>query len=98
MSTSELLGLSDERDRQQQRLLEAERAAYSQGYADGRAAGRTEADRAWAARPRQRTRDGEPLADVEARRWELRGELRTRETFGQPHPADYKGQRRESAA
>lgn len=30
-------------------------------------------------------------ADVEARRWSVRGEQRTRGTFGQSHPADYRG-------
>jgi len=31
----------------------------------------------------------EPTADE--LRWSVRGELRTRETFGLPHPADYRG-------
>lgn len=94
----EFLELSDERDQWQQLLITAERAAYSAGYADGRADERREADRAWAARPPQIVHDGVTLAAVEARRWELRGEQRTRETFGQPHPADYQGQRQEHAA
>lgn len=98
MTADELLKLSDERDQWERWLLDAARAAYEAGYADGRADERAEADRAWASRPRQRVRDGDALADVEARRWELRGERRTRETFGRPHPADYKGQRQESAA
>lgn len=97
-----LLVLSDDRDKQLHRLLEAERAAYAAGYADGRSDERIEADQAWAARPAQRTRQGDALADaladVEARRWELRGEQRTRDTFGRPHPADYTGKRQESAA
>ena len=31
------------------------------------------------------------VAKVYARRWELRGEPRTRRTFGQPHPDDFAG-------
>ena len=36
------------------------------------------------------------VAETEARRWTLRGEARTRATFGQPHKDDYPG--REGAA
>lgn len=93
----ELLELSAERDVWERRLLDAERAAYLLGYQDGRADERIEADRAWAARPPQAVSHGEDLAALEARRWELRGEPRTRETFGRPHAADYPG-RQESAA
>jgi hypothetical protein len=32
------------------------------------------------------------VAETEARRWTLRGEPRTRATFGQPHKDDYPGQ------
>ena len=94
MTRDELLGVSDERDVQLQRLLDAERAAYMAGYAHGRADEAREADRAWAARPPQPVRVGESLAALEARRWELRGEPRTRETFGRPHLADYRGRER----
>ena len=31
------------------------------------------------------------LAEVEARRWIVRGEKRTRATFGDPHPGDFRG-------
>lgn len=30
-------------------------------------------------------------AETEARRWTVRGEQRTRETYGRPHPDDYTG-------
>lgn len=94
MTAEPLLELSDERDRWERFLLDCERAAYAAGFADGRAAERIEADRAWSARP---PRAAELLPGVaEARRWELRGEPRTRTTFGRLHPADYQG--RESAA
>lgn len=111
--SAELLALSDERDLWGSRLLDTERTAYVLGHADGRADERREADRAWAARPRQRVRDGDALADVEAARWHLccrpcrlaghragctDCEDRNRETFGLPSAADYQGQRQEHAA
>jgi hypothetical protein len=33
-----------------------------------------------------------PAAEYERARWMLRGEHRTRETFGRPHPDDFPGQ------
>ena len=33
------------------------------------------------------------LREIEERRWIVRGEQRTRKTFGNPHPADYPGKR-----
>lgn len=97
-AVAELLEHSDERDAWLARLGDEYQLGWKLGYAAGRAAERLEADREWAAVPPQRIRGGDALADVEARRWELRGEIRTRETFGRPHPADHRGQRRESAA
>lgn len=93
-----LLALSDERDQWQRRLLEAERAAYLAGYADGRADAHRDADRAWAARPPLPVPDNLTHAEIEARRWELHGERRTRETFGRPHTADFRGRNKEAAA
>ena len=94
MTAPDVLAVSDERDTWQQRLLDAERAAYRSGYADGRADERVAADRAWAARRPFKAPDGPDLAEVEALRWELRGQQRTRQTFGQPHPDDYEGGQR----
>jgi hypothetical protein len=91
VTRDELLELSDERELWLTRLLDAERAAYMLGYADGRADEACDADRAWAAVPVQRVRSGQALAELEVRRWELRGDARTRETFGNPHPDDYTG-------
>ena len=36
-------------------------------------------------------RGGPAYAEIERKRWTVRGEQRTRETFGQPHPGDYLG-------
>jgi hypothetical protein len=92
-----LLELSAERDKWLARLGAEYLIGWKLGYAAGSAAERLEADQAWSALPRRRLPYA-PLADVEAKRWELRGEQRTRETFGQPHPADYKGRGHERAA
>lgn len=93
-----LLEQGDERAKWQAYALSLARWMYEAGYRDGRADQAAEADRAWAAAVPQRVRDEPTLAELEALRWMLRGEQRTRETFGRPHPADYQGQRRESAA
>jgi hypothetical protein len=37
-------------------------------------------------------------AETEVRRWMVRGEQRTRETFGQPHAADFPGRTHERRA
>jgi hypothetical protein len=84
------LALSDERDRQleyrQQAWRDGWRACgiahaddYEQGYADGLA--------------RRKRREHETVAALQLylRRWELRGERRTRRTFGDPNPDDFQG-------
>jgi hypothetical protein len=86
-----LLVTSGERDLWLRRLLAAELAAWRAGYAAGRADERRAGDRAWSARAPLKVSDGPDLAELEALRWELRGEPRTRETFGLPHPDDYMG-------
>lgn len=89
--TGELIELSNERDLWLRLLLDSARDAYAAGYADGRAAERIEADRAWAERPAPVVRGGDALADLERRRWTVRGEPRTRAEYGDPHPDDYTG-------
>jgi hypothetical protein len=59
-------------------------------YAAGREAEGTERDQAWNRIAGQVSRSGK-FADVERRRWTVRGEQRTREDFGRPHPDDFKG-------
>ena len=90
----ELLALSDERDSWMRQLLAAERDSYRRGLADGIVLGRrleaAERDRAWNDIAR-------PIARIDpafmSRRWTVRGEPRTRETFGQPHAGDFKGRK-----
>lgn len=67
-------------------------------YDRGRSAGIEEGRRAYAAEEAEQRRQAAGLVraltvqgDVERRRWELRGEPRTRETFGQAHPDDFPG-------
>ena len=93
--TADLLALSDERDVQ----LELRRRAYRDGWeaghmtgvGDGRQAEAAERDREWNAIARPVARGGPAYAEIERKRWTVRGEQRTRETFGQPHPGDYLG-------
>ena len=93
---AELLERSDERDRYMERIDQAWRDGYRRGDEDGYARGRqdegTERDQAWdrIARPASRAA---PFREFERRRWAVRGEPRTRETFSQPHPGDYQGRK-----
>lgn len=90
-----LISLSDERDRYLERILRAELRGYLRGRADGFDAGYEQAERdmaaAWAEFARPMARSLVRGQGLQARRWALRGEPRTRATFGQPHPDDYRG-------
>ena len=94
MTWAEWLTLSAERDLWLCRLLAAEREAYERGRACGVEEGRQVALAEEAAQRREaaallgRADPGSPN-----RSWSVRGEPRTRTIFGQPHPADYPGQR-----
>jgi hypothetical protein len=96
----ELLALSDERDSWMRRLLSAGRDSYRRGLADGIDLGRrleaAERDAAWNAIARPAARGGPTFAELERKRWAVRDSARTRETFGLPHPDDYKGRGRAS--
>jgi hypothetical protein len=87
-----LLVLSDERDVWLRRLL----AAYHEGYARGREDGYQAGYVTGVLARKHADRDVYEGLQLEARRWELRGEQRTRATFGRPHPDDHQG--REGAA
>jgi hypothetical protein len=82
-----LLALSDERDWWERRLHAAECAAFDRGVAYGYDRGY---DDGIADRKREQQYMLEAL-QVHGRRWEVRGEPRSRETFGQPDPGDYPG-------
>lgn len=87
-----LLELSDLLDGQLRQRL----AAYREGYQHGRDAGYDAGYDAGIAERKRVQQDMVEALKVHARRWELRGEPRARETFGKPHPDDYHG--REGAA
>jgi len=95
-ATNALLALSDERDLWFRRLLAAAWDGYRRGLADGIDLGRrlegAERDAAWNRIARPVARGGRSHAELERRRWAVRGEARTRETFSQPHPGDFTGQ------
>jgi hypothetical protein len=96
--TADIAAASDERDAAQRRLLDAERASYTAGFAAGYEAAQRDADRAWSETPPLVLRDDISHAELEARRWTVRGERRTRETFGQPHTGDFSGRLPQEAA
>jgi hypothetical protein len=94
-----LLALSDERDLWLRRLRDAGKAAFWRGVEHGWKQGYEQAcadqqaayhAMAW------RVARGDPrsYAELERERWIVHGEQRTRETFGQPHPADRRPQRK----
>jgi hypothetical protein len=93
---ADVLALSDERDVQLELRNRAYRDGWEAGHVagvdDGRQAEASERDREWRAIARPIARGGQAHADLERIRWTVRGEVRTRETFGQPHPGDYMGQ------
>jgi hypothetical protein len=90
VAIADLLDLGGERDRQLELRHEAWRAGwqacatahaddYDQGYADG-LAGR-----------KRRQHDTVAALQLYLRRWDLRGDRRTRPTFSQAHPDDFPG-------
>lgn len=89
-----VLAMSDSIDLQ----LRLRLAAWSEGWRSGHAAGyldgRRDAHREladWHAIADPAATGGPSHAELERRRWRLRGEQRTCETFGEPHPGDYPG-------
>jgi hypothetical protein len=91
MKAAELLDLSDERDLAERAWLAAWRDGYAAGAADAWSAGYAAAVTEVKAAEHGLVRLVRGMAETEAARWTLRGEVRTRETFGQPHPDDYTG-------
>ena len=93
---ADFLARSDERDMWLRRLDDTWRDGwaacaaalsnqYERGFADGVMA------------HKHAQHDAARLTETEARRWTLRGEPRTRETFGLPHPDDFPGRGRAAA-
>lgn len=85
-----LVSLSDYLDR----LLRLRLAAWREGYAAAELAHADDYDRGFhdgRMAVKRAQHDAVDLCELEGRRWELRGEPRTRQTFGLPHPDDYQG-------
>jgi hypothetical protein len=72
-------------------FADAHRADLEDAYQRGREDMAREYERDWAVIARPVARGGPAFAELELRRWGVRGEQRTRQTFGQPHAADYMG-------
>jgi hypothetical protein len=93
MTPAELLALSDERDAQLA-LRHADRregyrlgdeAGYRRGYEQAAA----DLEAGWHEMASRVARgDSRSHAELEAERWKVHGEPRTRDTYGLPHPAD----------
>jgi hypothetical protein len=95
VTRAELLELSDERDGWLRRVLAAERDGYERGHRDGWCEGYAAAETAmaarWAAFARPAARQLVRGIGLQRRRWQVRGQPRTRESFAEPHPDDFPG-------
>jgi len=69
----------------------ADRAGFARGHAVGYSARAAELELDWQAIARPAANGGPSWAELERKRWTLRGEPRTRATFGLPHPDDFPG-------
>jgi len=80
--------------------LQLAREAFQAGVEAGLARVIGADEEAWrVAAGRVRVAPASPTrAEVEARRWKVRGEHRTRETFGRPHRDDFPGRAQERGA
>ncbi len=72
-------------------LLRLRLAAYREGYETGRNAGYAQGYADGVLDRKHAQRDLLQGLQVHARRWGVRGEARSRETFGRPHPDDFTG-------
>lgn len=94
-AAADVLDCSDERDVYINRITQARRAGWLAGHEAGYDAGReaeaTERDAEWDQIARPVARGGPAHAELQRRRWTVRGEQRDRATFGLPHPGDFPG-------
>jgi hypothetical protein len=96
-AVAELLRWSDAQDAALKARLAAEAAAHRAGFAQGFEAGRRAALESLAEENRQIAAElaGLPtrprFAELELRRWNVRGEPRARLAFGDPAPGDFPG-------
>ena len=89
-----LLALSDERDQWLARTYAAWREGYRAAELDHAPATTTPGTSTASSAGKHAEHQAVEALRLYTRRWELRGEPRTRTTFGQPHPDDCPGTRR----
>jgi hypothetical protein len=93
VTPGEWLTVSDERDLQLRLRLGACREAYrlgdEHGYWRGYEQAHADLEAGWREMASRVARgDSRSHAELEAERWKVHGEPRTRDTYGLPHPAD----------
>jgi hypothetical protein len=92
MTPGGLLALSDERDTQLRLRhgywAEGWRGGYDYGWKQGYEQACADLEALWHEVAAKVARGGPSHAELERRRWTVHGEQRTRDTYGQPHPAD----------
>lgn len=96
LDAAELLARSAERDIYEDRIAAAWRDGYDLGFSAGVEAGRRQAAAEEAAQRAEAAgfvHAGPASDELQRRRWSVRSEARSRETFAQPHPDDYQGGR-----
>jgi hypothetical protein len=74
-----------------ERLTAQWAARATESYQAGRTDAAADERARWTDYPPLRPAGGPDAAELEARRWAVRGELRTRGTFAYPHPDDHPG-------
>lgn len=108
----QFLRLSDQRDANLRRVLNAQKSGYEAGFAAGYEQAQRDADQEWRDTPPLRLRDGITHEELERRRRHVccrrrrlagcdpeceRCEDRDLGTFGQLHPDDHDGSERQAA-
>ncbi|HEY2550110.1 MAG TPA: hypothetical protein VGI64_05995 [Streptosporangiaceae bacterium] len=86
-----LVGESDDRERELARRLASWREGYTAGFLAGVEVGRGAVLAEEARQQREAAGQLAEAVEIQQARWRLRGERRTRQTFSQPHPADFHG-------
>lgn len=86
-----LVGESDRHQRELKLRLDCYADGYRNGFCAGAEVGRGQALAEEAAQRREAAGLVTEITEIQRARWSLRGEHRTRGTFGRPHPGDYPG-------
>lgn len=84
-----LLDPAAEVELRRQLCREVARDAWRDGHRAGYERAMRDMARAWAEVAVPASKGGPTYQELEARRWTVRGEQRSRETYGEPHAEDY---------